>query len=161
PRSRRKGDMRMPRVGRITTVALLATALVTWTGPASAETNTLARGAMNLVGTPLDLAVLPYTATSSFVRKYYIKGNQSPVAKAALTPLMGMVYGISCVAITGATTFMRFTDGLLNVPLGVAMLRAEKEPDTVIYEPVHGSPGALVDYHGIYFGGYHCEGFFQ
>src|SRR5262245_41198432 len=120
-RSRRKGDMRMPRVGRIATVALLATTLVTWPGPASAEADTLARGAMNLVGTPLDLALVPYTATSSFVRKFYVKGNQSTLAKIALTPLMGTVYGICCVAITGSTTFMRFTDGLLNVPLGVAM----------------------------------------
>ena len=151
----------MPRVGRIATAALLATALATWAGPASAETQTLARGAMNLVGTPIDLALTPYTATASFVRKFYVKGNQSAVAKVALTPLVGMVYGICCVAITGTNTFMRFTDGLLNVPLGVAMLGAEKEPDTTIYEQIHGPPGALVDYHGIYFGGYHCEGFFQ
>src|SRR5689334_24845898 len=102
--------MGMPRVGRIATVALLATALVTWAGPASAETATLARGAMNLVGTPIDLALLPYTATTSFVRKFYVKSNQSAVAKVALTPLVGTVYGICCVAITGANTFMRFTD---------------------------------------------------
>jgi hypothetical protein len=152
--------MGMRRGRRIAIAALLATAL-TWAGPASAETNTLAHGAMSLVGAPLDLAMTPYTATSTFVRKFYISGNQSPVAKVALTPLVGSVYGICCVALTGASTFMRLADGLVNVPVGLAVLGSDKEPDTAIYEPVHGTPGAVVDYHGLYFGGYHCEGFFQ
>ncbi len=150
--------MRRPR--RIAAAALLATALA-WADLAPAGTETLARGAMNLVGTPLDLALLPYTATSSFVRKFYIAGDQSPLAKVALTPVMGLVYGISCVAITGAVTAMRFTDGMLNVPVGLAVLGSDVDPGTTIYEPVHGSPGALVDYGPVYFGGYHCEGFFQ
>jgi len=65
------------------------------------------------------------------------------------------------MCIIGATTVMRFVDGLLNVPLGLAVLGSDTVPDTSLYEPIHGSPGALVDCHGIYFGGYHCEGFFQ
>jgi len=114
---------------------------------------------MNLVGTPLDIALSPYTATSSFVRKFYLGSNQSPLAKVMLTPLVGAVYGISCVGLTGAVAFMRLPDGMPNVPLGLAVLGSETEPDTAIYEPIKGT--ALVDYHGIYFGGYHCEGFFQ
>jgi hypothetical protein len=152
--------MGMRRGRRIASAALLATVL-TWAGPASAKTDTLARGAMSLVGTPLDLALTPYTATSTFVRKFYIGGNQSPVAKVAMTPLIGVVYGLCCVALTGASTVIRFTDGLLNVPVGIAVLGSDTTPDTAIYEPIHGSPGALVDYKGLYFGGYHCEGFFQ
>lgn len=152
--------MGMRRVGRIASAALLATALA-WAGPASAKTDTLQRGAMSLVGTPLDLALTPYTATSTFVRKFYIGGNQSPVAKVALTPLIGIVYGLSCVALTGASTVLRFTDGLLNIPVGIAVLGSDTSPDTAIYEPIHGKPGAVVDYKGLYFGGYHCEGFFQ
>ena len=61
----------------IATTALLAAALAL-SGPVWAETDTLARGAMSLVGTPLDLALSPYTATSTFVRKFYINGNQPP-----------------------------------------------------------------------------------
>jgi hypothetical protein len=141
--------------------AALVAIVLTCARPAAAETDTLARGAMNLVGTPIDVALFPVTMTTSFVRKFYMSDRQGPVAKVALTPLIGTVYGISCVAITGANTFMRFTDGLLNVPLGLVTLGADKAPDTQIYEPIHGSPGALVDYKGVYFGGYHCEGFFQ
>jgi hypothetical protein len=132
-----------------------------WAGPASAKTDTLARGAMSLVGTPLDLALLPYTASSTFVRKFYLTGEQSALGKVMLTPLMGAVYGICCVAISGTAAAMRFTDGLLNVPLGLAVLGSDEVPDTALYEPVHGKTGAVVDYKGIYFGGYHCEGFFQ
>ena len=148
------------RARHIATAALLAAVLAA-TGPAAAKTDTLARGAMSLVGTPLDVALTPYTATSSFVRKYYINGSQSWWQKAMLTPAMGIVYGTSCAMITGATTFMRFMDGLINVPIGLAVLGSDTTPDTALYEPVHGKPGAVVDYHGIYFGGYHCEGFFQ
>ena len=151
--------MAMRWMGRIATAALLATA-VTWPGPVFAKTDTLARGAMNLVGTPLDLALLPYTATSSFVRKYY-GGEQSVTSKVVMTPLMGVTYGISCTAITGAVAIMRLVDGMLNVPLGLAVLPTDAQPDTQIYEPIHGSPGALIDYGPIYIGGYHCEGFFQ
>jgi hypothetical protein len=150
----------MRRVPPIATIALLA-AVLTWSGPAWAKTDTLAHGAMNLVGTPIDLALTPYTATSSFVRKFYVTGNHSPGAKVALTPLVGTVYGICCAAITGAVAVMRFTDGLVNIPIGLAVIGSDKDPDTSIYEPVHGKPGALVDFHGVYFGGYHCEGFFQ
>ncbi len=150
----------MRRVGRIATSALLVTAL-TWAGPASAKTDTLARGAMSLIGAPLDIALTPYTASSTFVRKFYISGNQSPVAKVVMTPLMGTVYGICCAAITASVTVMRLGDAMLNIPLGLAVVASDKEPDTAMYEPVHGKPGAVVDYHGLYFGGYHCEGFFQ
>jgi hypothetical protein len=152
--------MGVRRAPRIAAAALLATALAC-VGPASAKTDTLARGAMNLVGTPLDIALAPYTASSSFVRKYYLAGHQSPVGKVMLTPLVGTVYGIACTGITGTVAVLRFVDGLLNVPLGLAVLGSDKQPDTAIYEPVHGAGGALVDYHGLYFGGYHCEGFFQ
>ena len=150
--------MAMRPARRTATAALLATVLAC-AGPAAAETATLARGAMSLVGTPVDLALTPYTAGSAFVRKYYVNGKQSALEKALMTPVMGMVYGASCTMITGAVTFIRFTDGLLNVPLGLAMLGSDKEPDTAIFEPVHGH--ALVDTHGIYLGGYYCEGFFQ
>jgi hypothetical protein len=148
------------RVRRTATAALLAIALV-GAGPAAAKTDTLARGAMDLVGTPLDVALTPVTATTSFVRKYYLGGSQSPLQKAVMTLPIGGMYGISCVIVTGANTFMRFVDGLINVPVGLAVLGSDKDPDTQLYEPIHGKPGALVDFHGIYFGGYHCEGFFQ
>ena len=82
--------MAMGRAGRIATTALLAA--LSWAGPASAGSETLTRGAMNLVGTPLDLALSPYTVTSSFVRKYYIKSKGSTLSKIAMTPLMGIVY---------------------------------------------------------------------
>ena len=150
--------MGMRRAPRIATAALLATAL-TWAGPASAKTDTLARGAMSLVGTPLDVALSPVTGTTSFVRKFYMGSNQSALSKVLLTPLVGAVYGICCTGITGAVAVMRFTDGLLNIPVGLAVLGSDTTPDTAIYEPVKGH--ALVDYHGLYFGGYHCEGFFQ
>jgi hypothetical protein len=143
------------------TAAALAAVVLTSARPASATTDTLARGAMNLVGTPIDLALFPVTATTSFVRKFYMSDKHSAVGKIVQTPLIGTVYGISCVAITGATAFMRLADGLLNIPLGLAVIGADKDPDTQIYEPLHGSPGALVDYKGVYIGGYHCEGFFQ
>ena len=94
--------MAMGRAGRTATTALLAAALA-WAGPASAGSETLTRGAMNLVGTPLDLALSPYTVTSSFVRKYYIKGKGSTLSKIAMTPLMGIVYVASCTAITTAS----------------------------------------------------------
>lgn len=148
------------RARRTLSGALLAIALV-GAGPAAAKTDTLARGAMSLVGTPLDLALSPVTATTSFVRKYYVGGKQSALQKAVMTLPIGGMYGLSCVIITSATTFMRLWDGIINVPVGLAVLGSDTSPDTQLYEPVHGSPGALVDYHGIYFGGYHCEGFFQ
>jgi hypothetical protein len=148
------------RARRTATAALLAIALV-GAGPAAATTDTLARGAMDLVGTPLDLALVPYTMSASFVRKFYLGSNQSALQKAALTLPMAVVYGINCTAITLTTTFMRAVDGLLNVPIGLAVLGRDENPDTALYEPIHGSPGALVDYHGIYFGGYYCEGFFS
>jgi hypothetical protein len=152
--------MRMRRARRSATAALLATALA-WTGPVWAETDTLARGAMDLVGTPLDLALSPYTATSTFVRKFYVNGSEPPLEKALLTPIMGLAYIPSCTLLNAVAAVMRFTDGLVNVPVGLAVLGSEKEPDTALYEPVHGENSAVVDYRGIYFGGYHCEGFFQ
>lgn len=152
--------MGMRRARRTATAALLATALA-WTGPAAAKTDTLAKGAMNLVGTPLDIALTPYTASSTFVRKVYLTKKQSTMQKVLLTPIMGVAYAASCTVITGAVAALRFTDGLLNVPLGLAVLPTNIEPETSIYEPVHGAHGALVDTHGVYFGGYHCEGFFQ
>jgi hypothetical protein len=147
------------RPARTATAVVLATVLA-WTGAASAETATLKRGAMDLVGAPLDLAFTPYTATSTFVRKFYMSDKQSVLDKVLLTPLTGVVYATCCVmGITGAVTVMRVADGILNVPLGLAMLGAEKEPDTALYEPTKG--GAVVDYKGIYFGTYNCEGYFQ
>jgi hypothetical protein len=148
------------RVRHHATAALIAIVLL-GVRTAPAETATLAGGAMDLVGTPIDLALTPVTATTSFVRKYYVGSEQSAAHKVMLTPLIGVVYLPSCVMITGATSLMRLASGLLNVPLGIAMLGSDTVPDTRIYEPLHGSPGALVDYHGIYFGGYHCEGYFQ
>ena len=148
------------RVLRNATAALLAIALL-GARPAAAETETLAGGAMDLVGTPIDLALTPVTATTSFIRKYYVSGDQSIAQKVLMTPLTGVVYIPSCLMITGATTVMRFASGLVNIPIGLAMLGAEKAPETNFYEPIHGKPGALVDFHGVYFGGYHCEGFFQ
>src|SRR6185369_14446195 len=50
--------MGMRRAGRIAAAVLLATALLTWAGSASAKTGTLGRGAMNLIGTPLDIALV-------------------------------------------------------------------------------------------------------
>ena len=116
---------------------------------------------MNLVGTPLDLALSPYTVTSSFVRKYYIKGKGSTLSKIAMTPLMGVVYVASCTAITTAVAALRFADGLVNVPVGLAVLGSDVDPGTQIYNPVHGENSAVVDAGPVYFGGYHCEGFFQ
>ena len=148
------------RLRRTGTAALLAI-FILGARSAAAETSTLAGGAMDLVGAPLDLALAPVTATTSFVRKYYVTSNASVAQKVTMTPLIGVVYLPSCLMITGATTFMRLASGLLNVPVGLAMLGSDTPQDTRIYEPLHGSPGALVDYHGIYFGGYHCEGYFQ
>jgi hypothetical protein len=148
------------RAGGTAAAALLAATLA-WAGPAAAETETLSRGAMNLVGTPLDLALSPYTTTSTFVRKYYMKGSQSTLTKIAMTPLMGIVYGIVCTGVTGVTAALRFTDGLVNVPVGIAALGMEKPPGTQIYNPVHGENTAVVDAGPVYFGGYHCDGFFQ
>ena len=145
---------------RTGTAALLALVLL-GARTTAAETATLAGGAMDLVGTPIDLALAPVTATTSFVRKFYVTGNRSLAEKVTLTPLIGVVYLPSCLAITGATTMLRLASGLLNVPLGLALLGSDTVPDTRLYEPLHGSPGALVDTHGIYFGGYHCEGYFQ
>lgn len=147
------------RPARTATAVVLATALA-WTGVASAETATLKRGAMDIVGAPLDLALTPYTATSTFVRKFYMSEKQSALEKVFLTPLVGTVYATTCImGITGTVTVMRVVDAIVNVPLGLAMLGAEKEPDTAMYEPTKG--GALVDYKGIYFGAYNCEGYFQ
>ena len=149
------------RPARTTAIAaLLATALAL-SGPVWAETATLARGAMSLVGTPLDIALSPYTATSTFVRKFYVNGSQPPMEKVLLTPVMGMAYIGSCTLLNIAAGVMRFTDGLVNVPVGLAMLGSDKEPDTALYEPIHGENTAVVDYGGIYFGAYYCEGFFQ
>jgi len=157
----KKGAIMGMRPARTTaTAALLATALAL-SGPVWAETATLARGAMSLVGTPLDLALSPYTATSTFVRKFYVNGTQPPMEKVLLTPVMGMAYIGSCTLLNIAAGVMRFTDGLLNIPVGLAMLGSDKEPDTALYEPIHGENTAVVDYGGIYFGAYYCEGFFQ
>ena len=71
------------------------------------------------------------------------------------------MYIASCVIITGAVAALRFIDGLLNVPVGLAVLGFDVDPGTSIYEPVHGEYGAVVDTGPIYFGGYYCEGFFQ
>jgi len=141
-------------------MALLVAAL-TSTGPASARVDTLAQGTMNLVGTPLDLAMSPYTATSTFVRKQYAKSGQSTLAKVVTTPAVGLVYIPSCMIITGAVAALRFVDGLVNVPVGLAVLGSDVDPGTSMYEPVHGDYGAVVDAGPIYFGGYYCEGFFQ
>ena len=56
---------------------------------------------------------------------------------------------------------MRFVDGLVNVPVGLAVLGFDVDPGTSIFEPVHGENTAVVDAGPIYFGGYYCEGFFQ
>ena len=148
------------RAGRIGTAALLAIVLL-GARMAAAETSTLAGGAMDLVGAPIDLGLAPVTATTSFVRKFYVTSDASVAHKVLVTPAVGVVYLPACLIITGTTTFMRLVSGLVNIPIGLAVLGSDKAPDTRIYEPLHGSPGALVDYHGIYFGGYHCEGFFQ
>jgi hypothetical protein len=152
--------MAMRRARRTATMALLVAALAS-AGPASAKIDTLAQGAMNLVGTPIDVAMSPYTATSTFVRKHYATSGQSTLAKVATTPALGLVYIPSCVIITGAVAALRFVDGLVNVPVGLAVLGSDVDPGTSIYEPVHGEYGAVVDAGPIYFGGYHCEGFFQ
>jgi hypothetical protein len=147
------------RPARTAIAVVLATAL-TWSGAASAEINTLKHGAMSLVGAPLDLAFTPYTATSTLVRKFYMSDKESALSKVLLTPLVGTVYLTSCImGITGATTVVRLTDAIVNVPLGLAMLGSDKEPDTTLYEPTKG--GAVVDYKGLYFGAYSCEGYFQ
>ena len=152
--------MALRRARRTATTALLVAALAS-AGPASAETETLAKGAMNLVGAPIDLAMSPYTATSTFVRKHYATSDQSTLAKVATTPPVGMVYLTTCLAITGAVAALRLVDGLVNVPVGLAVLGSDVDPGTSIYSPVRGEYGAVVDAGPIYFGGYHCEGFFQ
>ena len=101
------------RVRRIGTAALLAIFLL-GARTATAETSTLAGGAMDLVGTPIDLALSPVTATTSFVRKYYVTSDASAAQKVMMTPLVGVVYIPSCLAITGATTFMRLVSGLVT-----------------------------------------------
>jgi len=152
--------MVMQRARRTATTALLVAALAS-AGPASAKIDTLAQGAMNLVGTPLDIAMSPYTATSTFVRKQYAKSDQSMFSKVVATPALGLVYIPSCVIATFTVAALRFVDGLVNVPVGLAVLGSDVDPGTQIYEPVHGEYGAVVDVGPIYFGGYHCEGYFQ
>jgi hypothetical protein len=158
--SKRGATMAMRRARRTATMALLVAALAS-ADRASAKIDTLAQGAMNLVGSPMDVAMSPYTATSTFVRKYYAKGGQSTLAKVVTTPAIGLVYIPSCAIITFTVAALRFADGLLNVPVGLAVLGSDVDPGTSIYEPVHGEYGAVVDAGPIYFGGYHCEGFFQ
>jgi hypothetical protein len=158
--AREGGTMAMRWTRRAATTALLVAALAS-AGPAAAETDTLAQGAMNLVGSPLDVAMAPYTATSSFVRKHYLTGKESTLAKVGTTPLLGLVYIPSCLIITGSVAALRFVDGLLNVPVGLAVLGSDVNPGTSIFEPVHGDHRAVVDAGPIYFGGYYCEGFFQ
>jgi hypothetical protein len=148
------------RTRRTATTALLVAALAS-AGPAAAKVDTLAQGSMNLIGAPLDVAMSPYTATSSFVRKHYIKSKESTLGKIATTPIVGLVYIPSCVMITGAVAALRFVDGLVNVPVGLAVLGSDADPGTSIFEPVHGDYGAVVDAGPVYFGGYYCEGFFQ
>jgi hypothetical protein len=157
--SKRGATMAMRRARRTATTALLVAALAS-AGPASAKIDTLAQGAMNLVGAPIDVAMSPYTATSTFVRKQYAKSG-STLANIATTPVLGLVFIPSCVIITGTVAALRFVDGLVNVPVGLAVLGSDVDPGTSIYEPVHGEYGAVVDAGPIYFGGYHCEGFFQ
>src|SRR5262249_51231067 len=91
----------------------------------------------------------------------YVNGTQPPMEKVLLTPVMGMAYIGSCTLLNIAAGVMRFTDGLVNVPVGLAMLGSDKEPDTALYEPIHGENTAVVDYGGIYFGASYCEGFSQ
>lgn len=152
--------MAMRRARRTATTALLVATLAL-AGPASAKSDTLVNGAMNLVGAPVDLALSPYTATSTFVRKQYIKSDQSTAGKIATTVPVGMVYITSCVLITTVVGVLRLVDGMVNVPVGLAVLGSDVDPGTSIYEPVHGENGALIDAPPIYAGGYHCEGFFQ
>lgn len=83
----------------------------------------------------------------TFVRKFYINGKQPPLEKALLTPVMGVAYIGSCTLLYIAAGVMRFTDGLVNVPVGLAMLASEKEPDTSLYDPVHGENAAVVAIH--------------
>jgi hypothetical protein len=73
--------------------------------------------------------------------------KQPPLEKALLTPVMGVAYIGSCTLLYIAAGVMRFTDGLVNVPVGLAMLASEKEPDTSLYEPVHGENAAVVAIH--------------
>src|SRR5262245_17921287 len=152
--------MAMRRARRTATTALLVAALAS-AGPASAKIDTLAQGTMNLVGTPLDIAMSPYTATSTFVRKQYGKADQLTVGKLVAAPALGLVYIPSCVIATFTVAALRFVDGLINVPVGLAVLGSDVDPGTQIFEPVHGDYGAVVDAGPIYFGGYYCEGYFQ
>ena len=151
--------MAMRRARRTATTALLVAALAS-AGPASAKIDTLAQGTMNLVGTPLDIVMSPYTATSTFVRKQYGKGDLT-VGKVVATPALGLVYIPSCVIATFTVAALRFVDGLINVPVGLAVLGSDVDPGTQIFEPVHGDHGAVVDAGPVYFGGYYCEGYFQ
>src|SRR4029453_9254638 len=98
----KKGATMAMRRARWTATMVLLVAALTSAGPASARVDTLAQGAMNLVGTPLDLAMSPYTATSTFVRKQYAKSGQSTLAKVATTPVVGLVYIPSCTITAGA-----------------------------------------------------------
>jgi hypothetical protein len=52
---------------------------------------------MNLIGTALDIALFPYTRRPRSCGQFTSGSSQSPLAKAMLTPLVGAVYGISCV----------------------------------------------------------------
>ena len=119
------------RVGRIGAAALVAIVLL-GVRTAAAETSTLAGGAMDLVGAPVDLALTPVTATTSFVRKFYVTGNRSVTQKVVLTPAVGVVYLPACLIITGSTTVMRLVSGLVNIPIGLAVLGSDKAPDTRI-----------------------------
>jgi len=142
------------------TTTFLVVALAT-ASPALAKTDVLKHGAANLLQAPLDVALAPYTMTDSFVRRFYLSDKRSLAEKITLTPLMGAVYIPCCTAITIVAALFRGFDGVVNVPVGLALLGSDSDVDLSMYDEIHGKRGALVDKSPLYFGAYHCEGFFQ
>jgi len=144
---------------RLASVALVGLLTLAPAAPAGAAAVMLKRSVENVLQAPLDFVLTPVTMGVSFVRGAILKGEASPLAKAATTPIMAIPYLPTCTLISIFGPAERGLEGAITFPLALAL--AGTDVDYHLFEP---SGAALVDkkttpFH-FFFGTNYCEGYF-
>jgi len=147
------------RAARRIVIGLVLALALAPAAPAFAAAKLLKRAAGNVLQAPVDMAMMPYTFTDTFVHGMYMTDRYSVLEKVLFTPVWGVVYFPACGFVSMILPAARLLEGVAMMPVGLATVRSDY--DTAVWQPMPGKRMAVFNKPPVYMGARYCEGFFQ